>query len=767
MKKPLASLHLPLQLCSFGLGVALTQVSLLKDLGYESALISGLILPLIHGYYWLEKSKRDSEAIDLSHYRIKLLNISLSFLLVPLVNFILTLGQQCNFIEGLIWYILGAGLGSVFSVSLATVISQLKLKYPRLSFTTIVFFLLLIDPLWRFWLTPQIFFFNHFFGFFAGSIYDEAISLEPRYFLFRFETLLWSIALISFAFRNLAKRNIFFSLLFSLLAFGIRLFHEPINLSSSHLAIENQLSKVTPTENWYVPKSVNQIEKERIRVRIQREIRSLQKVLNINSVHNYRIYVYADAEEKKRFTGAEETEFTKIWRGEIHITLQGFDRTIRHELVHLMMGEVGINGIGISASIGLIEGIAVAFETPSEEWTNEELSAALLKFSLAPASMESLLSAQGFWGGLSSTSYTLMGSFVKFLIEKYGIEKFKSVYAWANFDEVYGKTHQALLTEWIQYLSSIQFPSELESYLRYVFERQSVFQARCPHQIARKLKEARSLSAKKEFDKATRLFEEVIALSGRSRNAAVQGLLSNELRRITSAISVDSAIESLLDYESNLQSRGIRNQFEQCFLKVEPLTFNQKKQEAIQYQLASSMLWSGVGTKEKIDSLFELVYNQHLSSSFDIASIIGKEINQRLGSQPWMNPFIKDFQKLHSYQSRVKEISDTTAFDFETEVILRIALERRNLLRADTLNSFPSFLDNRFESGLDLLNSPFRAMIKMEWFRLKFEQALKSGQMDIIDQAGNAYTNATSQHPTQLAKRRWIRHHLDLYQTGN
>jgi len=50
------------------------------------------------------------------------------------------------------------------------------------------------------------------------------------------------------------------------------------------------------------------------------------------------------------------------------------------------------------------------------------------------------------------TAKTLAGSFVGFLIEKYGLPQFRSVYETEDYNKVYGKSLSTLENEWRQAL---------------------------------------------------------------------------------------------------------------------------------------------------------------------------------------------------------------------------------------------------------------------------------------------------------------------------
>jgi hypothetical protein len=317
MNIKLLQLNWPLLAIAAGLGISLSQLPLFKDLGYESAFITALILPFALGLYWI-KSTADCEVESLHHaVFIKTINSLLAFFLVPTLQILLTFRNQCDIAEGLVWYSMAVGFGSIFSISLSIFIGSFSFSRPRILFATLSLLVLLVHPLMAFWSSPQIFFFNHFFGFFAGSIYDEAIRLEPRYFLFRGETTLFSIALILISYRKRSSKFLTSALLLLMIGCGMIFSHNAMRISSNYDLIENHLSPVAEGKFWYAPKTLSESDKKRIETRIARELKSLQGELSLNALPHIKIYIYKDAEEKKQFTGAEETEFTKIWRKEI------------------------------------------------------------------------------------------------------------------------------------------------------------------------------------------------------------------------------------------------------------------------------------------------------------------------------------------------------------------------------------------------------------------------------------------------------------------
>ncbi len=111
-------------------------------------------------------------------------------------------------------------------------------------------------------------------------------------------------------------------------------------------------------------------------------------------------------------------------------------------------------------------------------------------------------------------SYVLAGSFIRYLIERYGIDTFKDAYAWGELGEAYGRTRRELLQQWRQFLTRVEVADDAEMAVRYYFHRPSIFQKECARVLANINREARLYFRKKEYRKAIELFERSYTLSG-------------------------------------------------------------------------------------------------------------------------------------------------------------------------------------------------------------------------------------------------------------
>lgn len=115
----------------------------------------------------------------------------------------------------------------------------------------------------------------------------------------------------------------------------------------------------------------------------------------------------------------------------------------------------------------------------------------------------------GFWTQASSQSYTLAGSFVRFLIEKYGVEKAKRVFPTGNFKEVYNKSLAELEREWKDFLETVPLTEADLAIAAHRFNRPSIFQKPCAHEIAQLSADAWRAYYRTDMSTAIRLFEQV------------------------------------------------------------------------------------------------------------------------------------------------------------------------------------------------------------------------------------------------------------------
>jgi hypothetical protein len=698
---------------------------LFHRLDYEFALLQGIVLPFLVGWFVLKAQEKKETWLV----------IGVGLLLPPMMMLgVMLVVKNCNPLQGFMFYVLGPVLGSLFSGSLALFIRE-RLKVMQMSAFVMAYLGLLLLPVgMAFYFSPQIYFFNHLFGYFAGPIYDRVIELDSRYFFFRLETLFISGLFWMLSFEQGLKNRIHrFSILVGktsliLAVLIMMLLHESLGISSSHKAIKSKLVRLDDRYEWYGPKDWEPLQTKFTIERLEKEMADLATVFKLANSPRVSIYIYPDVKTKKRLTGAGRTEFTKIWRNEIHITQQGFQRSIRHELAHILFGVYGLPGLGLSTSIGLLEGVAEANETQSLDWTLHEYSAAMMALDLAPKKPEKLLSASGFWTGLGSKSYTLMGSFTRYLIENYGIEPFTQVFASANFQDVYQKSPQELIAEWQAFLAQTKISPSLARAARYRFERKSIFQTQCPHTVAQALEYGFEAIEQEDYIKAMVFFNEALTYTDHKSPDAIYGLI--KARLFNAAISPKVS-------------------FQDARLVSDSLAALLEKPWAAQFLISNTASWykGSVGNKDaaQLDSLL----SRQLSFGYDVAILKRQEAHR-------LEIPMDVFSELMPKQEKVTLIQKELSQDNppRRRALLKLLLAEhfyknyKYLNVSELLESIPAFEQQSLE--FRRLMILFNAVLKTNQHKKVYVVAAQAKRMALKMRGARAKTD-------------WIQNQLKLY----
>jgi hypothetical protein len=148
------------------------------------------------------------------------------------------------------------------------------------------------------------------------------------------------------------------------------------------------------------------------------------------------------------------------WIGETVVTVarDGSSATLRHEMVHLLAAPWKGPPFWVPLDSGRTEGLAQALEQGRDRGGpfQRKFAAALAEDALPHASR--FLGLRNFWlGGQSvSNSYELAGSFVGFLLERYGVRAVRSWYGGASAPEAFGLSVDELDVAWREHLDEVE-----------------------------------------------------------------------------------------------------------------------------------------------------------------------------------------------------------------------------------------------------------------------------------------------------------------------
>ena len=491
-----------------GLAAILCGVPLFDTLGFERAFAAGLLSTLTSpavAIGLLRKARRGG-GTDPGRVAARALAINLAVLLPHVLAgwLVEAFNQPCDPQEGLLFLILCAGGNAAFGTALGLVAGSLV---ERRGLPTVLLIIMLAgflgSALYRLYAEPQIFVYSAPFGFWPGSIYDEELGVDATLWAFRGYTLLLALTLIVVARTFVDRERLLFTLRpkrWGLLAAGglaaaTWLTHgsgRSLGFDFDRETVKEHLSRRIETTHFelFIDPSVSREQLENIVLDHEFRHHQLSQFFGRAPEGRIRSFVYRDVNQKARLMGAARTQIARPWAQEIHI--DGFDyphRVLRHELAHIFAGPLA-SGVfrvpasaGVLVNIGVVEGVAVAADWPVRELTVHGWARAMRALNLAP-DMRSTLSATGFWSVSSSRAYTVAGSFLRYLVDQYGIDKLAVLYDDNDFHKAYGRSLDALVSEWETFIDGLPLPEDDLVIAEHRFKRPSIFQKVCAHQAA-------------------------------------------------------------------------------------------------------------------------------------------------------------------------------------------------------------------------------------------------------------------------------------------
>ena len=553
--------------------VILSRIPLFDYLGYEFSAVIGIFGGLFSGLLTIGLFRRKFAGqqtvskSDLTSFVFFALLLNLALLLIPLILISLNafFVKNCSFSTGLAFFLLIPAVTILFCISLG-VSTAVWFRQPVILYT-IIFILILLHPIYLTVTSPQLFAYNFLFGYFPGFTYDEVLSITRTLMLSRLLAIVAGVTLLSVTLiavehfsrsdrflvklqtlRYVFHRNVgsVVAVLALLVLVGAYVMRHDLQFESSASFVQRQLGSKYITQHFNIYYSSTRVSEDRIRwIAAEHEFRYMQvtRALRVNSFNKIDSYLYPTPELKRKLIGTSTTDIAKPWRQEIHLNLDSFERTFKHELVHILAGAFGMPLLRLSPSPGLIEGLAVAVDWDAGDRTPHQFAAALLKFGLA-SDIRGIFSFTGFSAKPSSVSYLLAGSFCRFLIEEYGIRRFAALYPWGKFQKVYRKSLDDLLEEWRLYLQSTEVPPTDITRAKLLFARPSIFRKVCARAVAELNEEAAASFNEKEYNKASQLYQSSYTMSN-NRDAAL-GLFASEFR-LGKYDSISSQLQEMFD----------------------------------------------------------------------------------------------------------------------------------------------------------------------------------------------------------------------------
>jgi hypothetical protein len=527
---------------------------------------------------------------------------NLALLVPPLVLISLNAVRvpNCDWWFGLQAYLLMPGLsvlaGSAIGVACALIAGH------RRGWSNALPYLVLIASaavaVARFYGEPPVFIYNLYIGYWPGTAYDESIGFGAPFYwsrLLQLATLTSILAVIALALDVPELRT---RLREGLRPDGFRL--RPAMLAAIAAAvaaslwarsgdlgfavdadeIQDALGGRHETEHFVIhyPRG-GPIEKQIEIIGADHEFRYAQvsKLLDAELSGKIHSYYFADPDSKARWTGARRVHVAKPWRREIYVDHQPFPHSVlRHEIAHVVAAEFGDPIFGVSVRYhfglplafnpGLIEGLAVAADWPDRRGgilTPHQSVKVMVELGLAPP-IRRVLSPQ-FLAFSSARSYTVAGSFVRYILDRFGVDRLRALYrTGGDFELALGRDLGDVVADWRAMIEELRLPEGAVEIAREAFRRPGIVDRDCPIAIARRRGRVNELYAAGKVDEAARLMRRVCrdAPGEPTYQLTLAGLLdragqTDQATRIWTAIAGNAEqISSTLRVQAMLELTG-------------------------------------------------------------------------------------------------------------------------------------------------------------------------------------------------------------------
>ncbi|HEY6099181.1 MAG TPA: type VI secretion system protein, partial [Anaeromyxobacter sp.] len=393
----------------------------------------------------------------------------------------------------------------------------------------------LSDSLRAAYLGPAAFVFDPLLGAFPGPIYDEALVPDLRALLLRAAALLEGVAIAAFAEafvrasragpRAAARAAAGPALVLLLAAAG----SAGAQAALSALALGGEREEVVralggrregPRCTVVYPSEKPPAQAAALLDECEFHVHGVSAALGIARPPHVTAYVHRSAEEKRRLVGAAGTDFAKPWLGELHVVDAPLPHpNLRHELVHAIAAAAAEGPFRVPArayvlvSTGLVEGIAVALETPRSRWTVHEWCHAAKRLRLLP-DVRRIVGPAGFWAEPPARAYTAAGSFLRFVLESRGAAAVREAYRTGDLARATGVPLDVLAAEWERFLDGVELPPGIEVAARARLSRGSLFTRACAREVAALEARAGQAAAAGRTDRACALYREAAVRSG-------------------------------------------------------------------------------------------------------------------------------------------------------------------------------------------------------------------------------------------------------------
>jgi len=586
-----------------GFNLLLLKFSLSNVFGYEFSVFNSILITFLSGFHSLDFLKHK---IEEDNYSLRLLFVNLLiFILLPLIISLANsyLNGFCSFVDGLFFYIVILTPSSIIGMGLSVVSIFVWRKFSRTIFV-VIFLIILFIPVLEIYFNPQVYFYNPIVGFFPGNIYDEGLTVSTTLMLYRIFNLFYFgsiiISFIIFASKYSATKRVLFLSITVIVASGFIYFSPLFGFTTTEKSLSNRLKFGISTEHFEIKYSskLTKSELKLLAIRHEMYYEELKNFFKYKPNKKIKSFIFSNADQKKKLFGAGNADVAKPWLMQIYLTYDNYNGTLKHEIAHCFTVGFGatIFKIADNFNAALIEGAAVAGDPYYDDYPVDYMAALAFQNGYK-INLGSLFESFNFFFQPSSLSYIYAGSFSKYLIDNYGVAKFKQLYSNIDFQSVYGKYFPDLISEYYEHLSKFNV-SNKKPMADFYFGRKPIFSKVCPRYISDRLTKAWNLFQQEKYFESLSLFSDVI---GKSEN-------------YSAIIGYASCL-----FETNRKTEAVK------FLKTKVNNFyGTSNYYQIKFALADFM--SELNQTEKSDLIYNEIYNSSSNRTLNYLAFVRRSL---------------------------------------------------------------------------------------------------------------------------------------------
>jgi hypothetical protein len=508
--------------------IILIKLPLTSVFGFEFSALNSILLIIISGLLIISFLKRKENFVK------NILKISPILLLVPLMISLLNsmITTTCSLADGFLFYIVITAPSIVIGSAFGLTSYYIFPKYPRLIFILLLGITAII-PVLEIYLNPQIYFYNPLVGFYPGSIYDERLSVTFRLVIYRLINVIFFLLIIYSIDRiinhTLRINKFFYLVLVSSIVIIFLLCSSFLGFSTTKSRIEKSLKGKCYTEHFEIiyDTSLDTAFLKNVIINHEFFYFELKKFFMDEPHRKITSFIFKNNKQKGELFGSENADVAKPWLYQIYTTAGSYDNSLRHEIAHIFSASFGIGPFKIAHNFNpaLIEGIAEAAAPLYNTWYLDQI-ASIAYNNNYKFTIDNLYSGLNFFGQASGLSYVYAGSFTNYLINRYGIKKFKEWYKGKSFSEIYDSSLTDIAGKYYEYLQQLGFTNK-QNTAQYYFGKQTIFSKFCPRYIADQLELGWNNYENVNYTKAERIFDHINSIT--QNYSALYGLILSKV----------------------------------------------------------------------------------------------------------------------------------------------------------------------------------------------------------------------------------------------